>query len=241
MWLKAGNAPEVAVEAPGLLFGVSASLYSRVQVFAPCALSSVHIQADLDFARAYLHVDTSPMVRRAFDAADAPFFEAQAADAAIQAVAGQILAVSGPAGHPLFQAAKALELMALVLGHEGPTGCSRRPRSLTPTEQGRIEAAHVLLLERLDTAPDLTAIARRTGLNPSKLNRGFRATYGMTPYAFLQERRLQIAYRMLASERASVGEVALAIGYSPAHFATLFRRRFGLAPSSLVAARSSPL
>ncbi|WP_425265691.1 helix-turn-helix transcriptional regulator [Terrihabitans rhizophilus] len=71
-------------------------------------------------------------------------------------------------------------------------------------------------------------------MNPGKLNRSFRVLYGTTPYAFLQEHRLQTAYRMLAGGHQNVGQVANAVGYTQAHFATLFGRRFGVPPSSLV-------
>ena len=57
--------------------------------------------------------------------------------------------------------------------------------------------------------------------------------FGASVFEYLQEQRLQRAYAMIASGEASVAVAAFQVGYSPAHFSGLFRKRFGIAPSSL--------
>ena len=232
--------PAIAIEAPALLVGFTERELVRDQtVPAGQPLSSVHVRVDPDYAKTSLGTIASAMaqlsVERGF------VFEGRPADATIQAVASQILAAAGPAGQPLYQAAKALELLALVFEAEGLAEPVELTRTLTIVDRGRVEAASAIILERLDTVPDFDAVARRVGLTPAKLTRGFRITYGMTPYAVLQERRLQSAYRMLASRKATVGEVAQNVGYSAPHFATLFKKRFGMPPSALAAARTTSI
>lgn len=235
--LQVADLPAITIEAPALLVGFTERELDRDQTFpAGLPLSSVHVWVDPDHVSASLGVIASSLARRS---ADRGFvFERRSADATIQAVASQILAAAGPAGQPLYQAAKALELLALVLEAEALAEPANPVRKLTMVDRGRVEAARTLILERLASKPDLDAIAQRVGLSLAKLNRAFRIAYGMTPYAFLQEQRLQSAYRMLASREATVSEVALSVGYTAPHFATLFRKRFGLQPSSLVAARA---
>jgi AraC family transcriptional activator of pyochelin receptor len=238
--LRIADLPAITIEAPALLVGFTERELERDQsVPSGQPLSSVHVRVDPDHARASLGSITAAMARRSPERGFV--FEGRAADATVQAVASQILAAAGPAGQPLYQAAKALELLAIVFAAEAPDEPAGATRALTIVDHGRVEAASALILERLDAVPDFEAVARRVGLKPAKLNRGFRIAYGMTPYAFLQERRLQAAYRMLASREATVGEVAQSVGYTAPHFATLFRRRFGMPPSALAAARTASI
>ncbi|MET0429600.1 MAG: AraC family transcriptional regulator [Microvirga sp.] len=238
--LTVGDLPAITIEAPALLVGFTERELDRDQtVPAGQPLSSVHVRVDPDHAKASLGAVASAMARLSGERGFV--FEGRPADATVQAVASQILAAAGPAGQPLYQAAKALELLALVFDTEGRAEPVGLTRALTIVDRGRVEAASALILERLDAVPDFDVVARRVGLTPARLNRGFRIAYGMTPYAVLQERRLQSAYRMLASREATVGEVAQSVGYTAPHFATLFRKRFGMPPSALAAARTTSI
>ncbi|MCJ2141496.1 helix-turn-helix domain-containing protein [Methylobacterium sp. E-066] len=237
---QVADLPAITIEAPALLVGFTEREIDRDQtVPAGQPLSSVHVRVDPNHAKASLGAIASAMARLSVERGFV--FEGRPADATVQAVASQILAAAGPAGQPLYQAAKALELLALVFEAEGPAEPGGPTRALTIVDRGRVEAASALILERLDAVPDFDTVARRVGLTPAKLNRGFRIVYGMTPYAVLQERRLQSAYRMLASREATVGEVAQSVGYTAPHFATLFRKRFGMPPSALAAARTTSI
>ncbi|TXM70761.1 helix-turn-helix transcriptional regulator [Methylobacterium sp. WL12] len=237
---QVADMPAIKIEAPALVVCFTERELDRDQtVTASQPLSSVHVLVDPDYAKASLGSVTCAMARRSVERGFV--FEGRPADATVQAVASQILAAAGPAGQPLYQAAKALELLALVFEAEGPAECIGPTRALTIVDRGRVEAASALILEHLDVVPDFDAVARRVGLTPVKLNRGFRIAYGMTPYAVLQERRLQSAYRMLAGREATVGEVAQSVGYTAPHFATLFRKRFGMPPSALATARTASI
>ena len=88
-------------------------------------------------------------------------------------------------------------------------------------------------MEALREPPGLAELARESGLNPTKLTSAFRAEFGASVFEYLQEQRLQQAYAMIASGETTVAVAAFQVGYSPAHFSGLFRKRFGVAPSSL--------
>lgn len=66
-----------------------------------------------------------------------------------------------------------------------------------------------------------------------KLSAGFRQVYGASVFGFLQEYRLEQAYKLISTGEMSVSEAAFHVGYGAAHFATIFRKRFGVSPSSL--------
>jgi AraC family transcriptional activator of pyochelin receptor len=138
----------------------------------------------------------------------------------------------GEALRPLYLAGKALELGALVLDEmlrERPA----RPARLNPRLRDQVYAVRDRLLESVQEPPSLAELARLSGLNPTKLTSAFRAEFGASVFEYLQEHRLQQAYDMIASGEASVAVAAFRVGYSPAHFSGLFRKRFGIAPSVL--------
>lgn len=75
-------------------------------------------------------------------------------------------------------------------------------------------------------------LARLVGVSPGHLHRAFRATLGMTPLAYIHQKRIERAASILASEDASIAEVAVRVGYlSAGHFSRTFRRLTGIHPS----------
>ncbi|MGH8031117.1 MAG: helix-turn-helix transcriptional regulator [Luteimonas sp.] len=81
---------------------------------------------------------------------------------------------------------------------------------------------------------DLAAVV---GLSEGHLHRAFRATTGMTPLAYLQQRRIERATALLTQDPAlAILDLALQVGFtSPGHFARTFRRVKGVSPSRYLA------
>jgi len=79
---------------------------------------------------------------------------------------------------------------------------------------------------------NLDRLAAQAGLSKFYFNRLFKAAMGMSPSRYHIMLRLDEARRLLRETKKSVVAVALDIGYAnPSHFAQLFRRETGLAPS----------
>lgn len=80
----------------------------------------------------------------------------------------------------------------------------------------------------------LQAIADTACLSPNHLLRSFKALFGLTPYQYLIEQRLEHAHRLLLATDWPVLRICLEVGYeSPASFTALFQRRYGCSPSAL--------
>lgn len=76
----------------------------------------------------------------------------------------------------------------------------------------------------------LEDICAASGLSPSYLIRAFGKRYGMTPHAYLLNRRIQLARGMLKGGGA-IAEVALATGFADqAHFQRTFKQFFAATP-----------
>jgi AraC-like DNA-binding protein len=66
----------------------------------------------------------------------------------------------------------------------------------------------------------------------SKLFRCFRMVYGMTPFEYLRNRRLETAMDLLMDGRMNVAQAAYAVGFScPSYFTKAFKKYFGHLPS----------
>ncbi|RZT39413.1 AraC family transcriptional regulator [Cupriavidus agavae] len=149
---------------------------------------------------------------------------------ALKAIATQALAcpLQG-AMRDVYLAGKGLELAAIatdaLLHHDAPQG------RLSEADLKRIWTARDMAVAHYQQPLTLHALAREAGTNVNKLAAGFRQVFGLSVFAYIQEHRLQEAYRMLATRAYSVSEVATFVGYAIPHFSTLFRKRYGFAPS----------
>lgn len=102
-----------------------------------------------------------------------------------------------------------------------------------PADHRRIETAKAILDERYADDWTIPRLSKAVGLNQRKLKHGFRDLVGMPPHAYLKERRLQAAYKMLEAG-LSVTEAGPGSGFcNLSHFAKSFRDRFGIAPGTL--------
>lgn len=86
----------------------------------------------------------------------------------------------------------------------------------------------------------LDTLASVATLSPFHFARAFRATTGLAPHQFVTARRIQRATVLLRESRASVPEVAHAVGFSNlSHFRRVFRRHTGVLPGELRKIRPS--
>ncbi|MCG8472272.1 MAG: AraC family transcriptional regulator [Desulfobacterales bacterium] len=96
-------------------------------------------------------------------------------------------------------------------------------------------AAREILTRRLEAPPTLDALARRTGMNHVKLNRGFKELYGTTVFGLLRELRLDKAKELLLSGEMNVTETSYSVGYSSlSYFSRIFKDHHGLSPGDCV-------
>jgi AraC-like DNA-binding protein len=79
---------------------------------------------------------------------------------------------------------------------------------------------------------DLQALASVAGLSKFHFQRLFAATYGLTPAAYLSQRRVERAQDLLRATNLTVTEVCLAVGFSSlGSFSSRFHELVGESPS----------
>jgi AraC-like DNA-binding protein len=78
----------------------------------------------------------------------------------------------------------------------------------------------------------LDAMAEMAGLSVNHFARTFRQSTGLAPHAYLVQRRIEQAERLLSCTDLPLSQIALAVGFADhSHFARHFRRLTGATPS----------
>ncbi|KIX12981.1 AraC family transcriptional regulator [Dethiosulfatarculus sandiegensis] len=141
----------------------------------------------------------------------------------------------------LFMESKALEFLALKLEQlQAPKKRLIDTPSLRRGDLERVRHAASLLAVDLVKTPDLNELARSVGMCRTKLHRCFRSAYGITPFDYLRNRRLETAMLYLKEGEMNVTEAACAVGYSsPSYFTKAFKKYFGYLPGQCCRTGSS--
>lgn len=88
--------------------------------------------------------------------------------------------------------------------------------------------------ENLGNGVTASSTANSLGMSRFHFSRAFASTTGISPYAYVQSRRLQQAKTLLATTEQSLADIAHAVGYSSqAHMTTSFARVLGVSPANL--------
>lgn len=107
----------------------------------------------------------------------------------------------------------------------------RRPRSGYDHDR----AAHSRVLEYIDDAIDdplsLDEIARVAGMPVLRFLRSFSNAVGSTPHAYITERRMQRARRLLSTTDNPISDIAASCGFAhQSHLGAVLKDRLGLSP-----------
>jgi len=79
--------------------------------------------------------------------------------------------------------------------------------------------------------PPLANLAELANMAPNAFHRLFRKLLGMTPFHYMQAKRLDQARRLLVDPNKPIKEVAALCGYAdPLYFSRVFSRHFGVGP-----------
>ncbi len=138
--------------------------------------------------------------------------------------------------------AKSMELILRLLWETAKSGVSGLTgHTLSDQDRAKICHARDILIREADAPPALKTLARKAGLNDTKLKRGFRQVYGTTVFGYLRQYRMVRAARLLSAGQMNVDETAYTLGFhDTAHFIRQFRQHYGTTPGTyLKQARST--
>ncbi len=131
----------------------------------------------------------------------------------------------------LFLECKSVELMISQLSEAAQAPVENRRPRLQPLDRERIHFAKEILLSDMGNPPSLHDLAKKSGLNENKLNRGFKQEFGTTVYKFYQMHRIKRAKEILDEGRLNIDETAHFLGFfDTTHFIKHFKNYFGTTP-----------
>lgn len=233
---KLPDCPQTAITSPTVCAVWNQGENEGMQAFEPGA-SIRYTAIELSAESLAGHLDgnfQSMRERLGMEEGGRPKLMTMAATRPIQALCAQAAAcpLKG-VGRNLYLTGKALEITALALESLDPRSEITAMPRLSTGDMERIRMARDLLAARLQSPPSLAELSLAAGINVKKLKTGFRHLYGDSVFGYLQQLRLEMAYRLLTEEEMSVSAAAYQVGYSPAHFSVAFRKRFGRQPKSV--------
>ncbi|MCC3377118.1 helix-turn-helix transcriptional regulator [Cohnella sp. REN36] len=96
----------------------------------------------------------------------------------------------------------------------------------------RIHIGHEFLCAYFDQSITLMDVARAAYLSPNHFLRSYKQLFGISPYQYLIERRLQESQRLLLQTDRPITDICLSVGFqSPSSFSSLFSKRFSMTPT----------
>ncbi|VVE90495.1 helix-turn-helix transcriptional regulator [Pandoraea bronchicola] len=155
-----------------------------------------------------------------------------ARDPLIAHLAGTLLASldSNAALHPGFADGLAGSLSMHLLEHY----CEVRPHAAPALSQRQMKRVQDTVCASLDDTWTTARMAELLNLSQFHFQRCFKAACGISPRAWLFQRRMQYAREQVLSTRRALADIALDAGFgSLSHFSKAFRQNWGQTPSSL--------
>ncbi|WP_321415004.1 AraC family transcriptional regulator [uncultured Desulfobacter sp.] len=134
----------------------------------------------------------------------------------------------------IYLESKSMELILRLLWE---TAEYREPkisdRFIPDHDKACISRARDILIKAVDTPPSLKTLARKAGINDTKLKRGFRQMFGTTVFGYLRRYRMEQAEKILSRGTMNVDETAYTLGFhDTAHFIRQFRQHYGTTPGT---------
>jgi len=135
----------------------------------------------------------------------------------------------------LFLEGKVLELVAHKLDQLGSDSARKPSAAMCAADVERVRHAADMLVRDLDAPPSINELARMVGMSRTKLYRIFGQVYGISPFEYLRNHRLSVAFQWLQEREVNVTEAAYKVGYTNlSHFAKAFKELFGVLPGDIL-------
>ena len=136
-----------------------------------------------------------------------------------------------PAVRTVYLESLAMQLLCHTVTELSMRDPHEHTASIAPRDLKRIHEARDHLAQHYASPPTIPQLARRVGMNQTKLKAGFKQTFQMTIYAYILQRRMEATAQLLVEREFSVAEIAYRVGYDyPANFSCAFKRYYGCSP-----------
>lgn len=133
----------------------------------------------------------------------------------------------------LYLEGKSIELIVQQLWEVAQMPVQNYKWRLHPVDIERIHKVKDILISDLENPPMLKELAKRTGLNDTKLKMGFLQVFGTTAYEYFRTYRINKSREILDQGKLNIDETAYLLGFHDAtHFIKNFKNYFGTTPGT---------
>ena len=106
---------------------------------------------------------------------------------------------------------------------------------LRKSEMSQMLKVVAIIDERYGNLPSINEIANEVGLNPNKLQQGFKEILGKTVNEYVIGKRLETARLLMKNTDYTLSTISAIIGYkNPSYFSKIFQEAFGVLPSEFL-------
>jgi AraC family transcriptional activator of pyochelin receptor len=131
----------------------------------------------------------------------------------------------------IYNKGKVYELISLYFNKTEDTDLEQCPYLADDQNIRKIRQAKEIIVAEMNEPPTLDHLAKTIDLPLKRLKEGFKQLYGDSVYGFLFQHKMEFARKLLLSNKYSVGEIGLRVGYStPSHFIAAFKKKYGTTP-----------
>jgi AraC family transcriptional activator of pyochelin receptor len=131
----------------------------------------------------------------------------------------------------IYNKGKVYELISLYFNKTEDTDLEQCPYLADDQNIRKIRQAKEIIVAEMNEPPTLERLAKTIDLPLKRLKEGFKQLYGDSVYGFLFQHKMEFARKLLLSNKYSVGEIGLRVGYStPSHFIAAFKKKYGTTP-----------
>ncbi|MAJ37594.1 MAG: AraC family transcriptional regulator [Flavobacteriaceae bacterium] len=131
----------------------------------------------------------------------------------------------------IYNKGKVYELISLYFNKTEDTDLEQCPYLADDQNIRKIRQAKEIIVAEMNEPPTLEHLAKTIDLPLKRLKEGFKQLYGDSVYGFLFQHKMEFARKLLLSNKYSVGEIGLRVGYStPSHFIAAFKKKYGTTP-----------
>lgn len=131
----------------------------------------------------------------------------------------------------IYNKGKVYELISLYFNKTEDTNLEQCPYLADDQNIRKIRQAKEIIVAEMNEPPTLEHLAKTIDLPLKRLKEGFKQLYGDSVYGFLFQHKMEFARKLLLSNKYSVGEIGLRVGYStPSHFIAAFKKKYGTTP-----------
>ena len=172
------------------------------------------------------------------DNRDKKYYDTKEISPAISVVLNQMINFNmNSSVEKLYLKGKTYELLSLYFNHGGDADIEQCPFLVDEQNVLKIRKAKDIIIANMTEPPSLQDLANEVELNLKKLKTGFKQIYGDSVYSFLFDYKMEVARKLLETNKYNVNEVGLKVGYSTSsHFIAAFKKKYGTTPKKYVGA-----